>query len=353
MQGNISILAGPRALERVRDEGLNLSRVKVICGASGSAKFLVLTHIDRMLMQMFKGRKKPLYLVGTSIGAFRMAAFCQEDPLAAMDILESAYIRQQYGPGTTKKDVSRQTRKIINAFVDDRDIPGMLDHPFMRISILADKCRGLLKKESLWLQSMGIGLAAGVNLISRRGLKLFFERALFHVPDRKPPFSSMNEFPLNVYGLTPANFKDALLSSGSIPFAMEGVSDIDGAPGVFRDGGILDYHPDLPFLPEDDGLVLYPHFFETITPGWFDKKLNRKPIPDHMANVILVAPSPSFVRTLPFSKIPDRKDFTLFRGKDRERMAYWKIVVEKSRILGDELAEVIESGKIRSAIKAI
>ncbi len=53
---------------------------------------------------------------------------------------------------------------------------------------------------------------------------------------------------------------------------MEGVRDLPGAgPGTYRDGGLLDYHLDLPY--EDRGVVLYPHFTDKVIPGWFDKGL--------------------------------------------------------------------------------
>jgi hypothetical protein len=353
MFDNISILAGSKAIDIIRDEGLDLSRVKVLAGASGSAKFLVLTGIDRVLMSLFKERTDPLYLIGTSIGAFRMAAFCQTDPLAALGTLEREYIAQQYDLKPTKEDITTVSLRILNAYIDDKEIEAMLNHPFMKISFLSNKCKGLLKKEHFMAQWLGIGLAAGVNLLSRNRLGLFFERALFCGPGKPPPFASMNQFPMNIYDLTPLNFKLALLSSGSIPIVMEGISSIEGAPGVFRDGGILDYHLDIPFLPDEDALVLYPHFYQKITPGWFDKTLNRKPCRSHMENVVLVAPSNTFVESLPFAKIPDRKDFTTFKGKDRERMAYWKAVVEKNKQLGDDFFEAVQSGKIRQIVKPL
>jgi len=353
MFDNISILAGSKAISIIQDEGLDMSRVKVLAGASGSAKFLVLTGIDRVLMSLFRDRTDPLYLIGTSIGAFRMAAFCQKDPLEAIETLEREYIAQQYDVRPTKEDIARETQRILDAYIDDKEIEAMLNHPFMRLSFLSNKCKGLLKSEGFMLQWLGLGLAAGVNLLSRNQLGLFFERALFCGPGKMPPFASMNQFPMNIYGLTPSNFKSALISSGSIPIVMEGVSTIDGAPGLFRDGGILDYHLDIPFLPNEDGLVLYPHFYEKITPGWFDKALNRKPLSRHMENVVLVAPSSTFVKSLPFAKIPDRKDFNTFKGKDKERIAYWKIVVEKNKQLGDEFFEAIQSGKIRQIVKPL
>ena len=353
MLDSISIRAGSKAIKIIREEGLDPSRVKVLAGASGSAKFLVLTGIDRVLVSLFKDRTDPLYLIGTSIGSFRMAAFCQQDPLAAIEKLEQEYIAQQYCLHPTPQEVTQETRRILDAYIDDNEIDAMLHHPLMKICFLSNKCRGVLKYDPLLLQGLGLILAAGVNLLSRNGLGHFLERALFSGPGSSPPFAAMDQFPMNRYGLTPANFKSALLSSGSIPIAMEGVSDIDGAPGVFRDGGILDYHLDIPFLSDSDNLVLYPHFYETITPGWFDKALHRKPSGKNLENVVLVAPSPSFVEDLPFKKIPDRKDFTTFKGKDGERKRYWRIVLEKNKRLGDDFFEAVQSGKIRQIAKPL
>jgi len=353
MLDSISIRAGSKAIKIIRDEGLDLSRINVLAGASGSAKFLVLTGIDRVLVSLFKDRTDPLYLIGTSIGAFRMAAFCQRDPLAAIETLEQEYIAQQYNAHPTRQEVTQETRRILDAYIDDEQIDDMLHHPFMKICFLSNKCRGLLKQDTLALQWVGLILAAGVNLLSRNGLGYFLERALFCGPGQSPPFAAMDQFPMNHYGLTPANFKSALLSSGSIPIAMEGVSNIDGAPGIFRDGGILDYHLDIPFSPHSDNLVLYPHFYETITPGWFDKGLHRKPSDKNMENVVLVAPSSSFVEDLPFKKIPDRKDFMTFKGKDGERRDYWRIVLEKNKRMGDDFFEAVQSGKIRQIVKPL
>ena len=353
----ISIRAGYKAIQIIRDEGLDLSRVKVLAGASGSAKFLVLTGIDRVLMGLFKGRTEPLHLIGTSIGAFRMAAFCREDPLAAIESLEREYIAQHYERRPTREEINRETVRILDAFIDKDKIEQMLHHPFMRISFLSNRCRGLLRSESLPLQWLGLGLAASANLMSRDFLGAFFERALFCAPGERPPYAGMNQFPMKVYSLTKDNFKQALLASGAIPAVMAGISDIPGAKGVFRDGGILDYHLDIPFLPGpvlpgEDRLVLFPHFYEHITPGWFDKRLNRSPSRENMANVVVIAPSREFVQSLPFGKIPDRKDFYAFKGRDQERMAYWKKTVRRSRQLGLEFAESIESGRIRQKVTA-
>ncbi len=349
----LSIRAGTRAIQIIQDEGLKISRVKVLAGASGSAKFLVLTGIDRALVSLFSGRKDPLYLLGTSIGAFRMAAFCQPDPLTAIQQLETAYIDQQYSLNPSPAEIADGTRRILDAYIDDRQIKDLLGHPFMRINFLSSRCKGPMTSDHPLCQWGAMALAAGLNLVSRSSLKLLFHRALFCSPEGAPPFSRMDQFPMARHSLTVKNFKTALLSSGSIPLAMPGVSDIHGVPGVFRDGGILDYHLDIPFLPESDNLVLYPHFYDTITPGWFDKPLKRKPSNGNMENVVLISPSRAFVETLPFQKIPDRRDFYAFKGRDQERKYHWRKAVDQSRRLGDALLEAIFSNRISRMVRPL
>lgn len=350
---NVSVRAGKKAIQVIRDEGLDMKKVKVLAGASGSAKFLVLTGIDRVLMALFKDRQDPLHLVGTSIGAFRMAAYCRKDPFQAFDILEEKYMAQQYGAGTTKEDVTRETLKIIHAYIPDGAAGEILDHPFMRLSFLSNKCRGLVKNENKVIQMAGLAMAWGCNWLNRDHLGYFFERALFCNTRQRPPFSAMDQFPIHCHNLTQSNLRTALLSSGSIPVAMQGIDNIPEVPGMFRDGGILDYHLDIPFLPQGDGFALYPHFYEHITPGWFDKSLNRQPYSAYMENTVLIAPSKQFTDALPLQKIPDRKDFNTFYLKDSERMAYWKTVVEMNSVLGDEFAEMVESKKIRQKVEPL
>jgi hypothetical protein len=124
---------------------------------------------------------------------------------------------------------------------------------------------------------------------------------------------------------------------------MEGVRNIPGAPpGVYRDGGIVDYHFDMPFL-DGDALVLYPHFYPHLTPGWFDKALRwRRVNPANFHNVLLVAPSSEFVRRLPYGKIPDRKDFETM--DDKTRFAYWQTVLAESVRLAEQFARMVETG---------
>ena len=140
-----------------------------------------------------------------------------------------------------------------------------------------------------------------------------------------------------------------------IPMVMSGVRDIDGAPaGTYRDGGLIDYHMNVPFGYDHDGIVLFPHYVNRVIPGWFDKPLSwRRPVAAYMENTLMVAPSPAFVKSLPMGKNPDRKDFMAFRGRDAERMACWRTVADRSRELADAFFESVESGHIRTDVTSV
>ncbi len=348
MFNNISVLAGDKAFNIIKNEGLNLNRVKFLVGASGAAKFLILTGIDRVLLDLLKDRKERLDLVGSSIGSFRMGAYLQKNPIEAINKLEYAYINQFYSSKKPKKEiVTNESKRIMNYYIKDDDLEQLLNHPFMKISFLAVKSKYFLKSENNLIQLTNLVSAGFLNKVNRKNLKYYFERALF--TNSNIDFRFKDDFKLNKYKLNRSNFKKALMASGSIPLVMKGVK-INGINGIFRDGGMIDYHLDIPFLPKkSEDLVLFPHFYEDITPSWLDKYSKRKANGKELQNTVIIAPSKKFVDSLPYQKIPDRKDFEKF--SDEDRLKYWNKVVEMNKILGEELFEAIESKKIRNIVK--
>jgi hypothetical protein len=57
--------------------------------------------------------------------------------------------------------------------------------------------------------------------------------------------------------------------------------------------------------------VLYPHFQKAVVPGWLDKSLKWRHGATHFLDTMVVlAPDPDWVKTLPNGKLPDRTDFT-------------------------------------------
>lgn len=136
--------------------------------------------------------------------------------------------------------------------------------------------------------------------------------------------------------LTESNFQPALQASCSIPFVLKAVHDIPGAPpGAYWDGGVTDYHLHLNWR----GLVVYPHFQHSVVPGWLDKHLRwRHQATAFLDNVVVLAPQPDWVRTLPGGKLPDRTDFTHYGTDLAARVQAWRAAVSASAQLADEFS---------------
>ena len=143
-----------------------------------------------------------------------------------------------------------------------------------------------------------------------------------------------------------------MLASCSIPFWLDAVHDIPGAPrGAYWDGGITDYHLHLDYARMDEGLVLYPHFQDTVVPGWLDKALrHRHGATARLSNVVLLTPDAQWVRAcMPNGKLPDRDDFKAYGERVADRRRDWARAVAESTRLADEFAELVR----RPAIEAL
>ncbi len=132
---------------------------------------------------------------------------------------------------------------------------------------------------------------------------------------------------------TPDNLVDAVLASGSMPVYMHPVQhELSGQTHNLYDGGMLDYHPvpDL-FWEKDDGLTLYPHFYDHIKLRWFDKFYpKRRANAALLDRTILIAPAAAFVRALPNQRIPSRQDFRHYKNDPETRTQNWLEVVKRS-----------------------
>ena len=148
-------------------------------------------------------------------------------------------------------------------------------------------------------------------------------------------------------GLTSSNFMDAVRASCSIPFALDAVHDIQGAPrGAYWDGGITDYHMHLDYLASRtaQGVVLYPHFQRAVVPGWMDKNWKRRHQSSaYLDSMIVLAPDPAWVVNLPNGKLPDRQDFLSYGSDHEGRSKAWNASVVASQQLADEFAQWLDT----------
>ena len=350
---NLVFRAGPGAIDIVRRNGFSPELVGTIAGASGGAKWLVLSQLDRVILDsIVPGLAGPVHMIGTSIGAWRFACYAQEDPLAAVERFETAYIEQSYSESPDIHEITAKSREILGELLGPAGVRDILDHPTLRTHIMAVRARHITAIEQEQTLAAALLLAAGLNAFTRRSLGLFFERALFFDARDLPPFFDAEGFPMQRVMMRHNNLEDAIVATGSIPLVLSGVRDIEGAmPGVYRDGGVIDYHLDFPHS-EPNRLALYPHFIDRIIPGWFDKRLGwRKPDPANIDRTILISPSPEFVARLPNGKIPDRTDFTAYAPGERIRI--WREVVDSCERLAEELHDVLEKGQMEARLKPL
>jgi len=343
--------AGARARRFVADVGLEPAQVGLLPGAAGGPKALALTGLDQAVFGDWLPRQPRLrHLIGSSIGGWRFACAMQADPKKFLARLAEGYTAETYAKNASADDIARACRAMVANLFDN--VPeALFANEHYALTLTTVRARGLLASEARPAQLAGIVAAAATNVLSRNLYAKHWHRVWFSDQRHAVP-ALTGDFPTHVVSLNKDNLSDALQATAAIPLVIAGVSNPAHAPaGMYRDGGLIDYHMDLPYAQLDD-LVFYPHFYPYMVPGWFDKALRwRRPEPGRLDNVIMVAPSPKWVARLPHGKIPDRSDFKQFDDATRQR--YWKQVTAETQRLGDAFLEAIERQDISSRLTAL
>lgn len=342
MDSALRLYAGPEAARRIHESGFSLDHFDTFIGASGGPKWLTLFGLDRALAPALSNRTRPLHLIGSSIGALRLACYAQHDPAAAFDRFLEAYLDVPKNR-LTRASLQRFVEGSIEAVLDGGRAREILSNRLQPLHIVTARCGRFASSERFPQAAMVP--AALLNALNPGWLPAAGVRRALFAADLDSPLSCCAAYAGDRILLTPGNLSPALLASGSIPGFLDAVRDIPGAPdGVYRDGGIVDYH----FNPRwniGDGLILYPHFSSTLIPGWFDKPFRGRHLnPSTLDRLVLLAPSPEFIAALPHGKIPDRRDAIHMEPGDMRR--YWSTVAGESERLGDALLRLLESRSV-------
>ena len=345
----LALYAGPAARSAIERNGLLPQHVRTIAAAAGGPKGLLLGPLDRFVFgQWLASSKHPVDLIGASIGAWRMATACMTDSITAFERLEHDYIHQHYelAPGQkrpTADFVSETFGKSLADFFGGH-VNAVLAHPRFRLHIVTSRGRHVLHTEHPVRTPLGYLGAFLTNTVRRKAMGAWLERVVFSSGNAPLPFAT-GDYRTRQIALDALNFKPALQASCSIPFVLRSVQDIPGAPkGAYWDGGITDYHLHLNYaaLPRPSGqaeIVLYPHFQRNVVPGWLDKGLKWRHRSTHfLDNMLLLAPNPEWVKTLPNGKLPDRNDFTHYGNDLQGRVKAWSAAVSASGQLAEEFA---------------
>lgn len=300
-----------------------------MAGAAGGPKWLVLAALDKFLFgDWFKDRKACLPLVGASAGSWRFAALSCVNPVASVATLQEAYIGQCYDLNASPLEISLGAKAVLDAFINNNSAADIVSHRWAKPYIIVARSRGLLASDSSAVSGLGFGGALALNTLARPLLASVLQRVVFS--PEQPPSSILDQrgfpdFSTEFYPLTAQNLKPALLTSGSIPFVMQAIRSIPSCPSAsYRDGGLIDYHIDLPLASASaGGIVLMPHFSHHIIPGWLDKLVPWRRS-RHTDNTLLLSPSSDWVDRLRDRKIPDRSDFHRYGDNNAGRIRTWQ-----------------------------
>ena len=359
----LHIYAGLHAQNHIAQHGLLPQHIHTIPGAAGGPNGLVLGPLDRFIFgQWLNQSTQPVHLVGASIGAWRMATACLSESVAGFERLEHDYIRQHYAlaPGQKRpsaQHVSERFGDSLQSFYGGR-VEQVLSHSRFALHIITSRGRHILAREQAWRTPLGYVGAFVSNAVRRKAMGAWLERVVFSSGGADGaatlPFG-VGDYRTRQVHLTEANFFPALQASCSIPFVLQAVHNIPGAPlGAYWDGGLTDYHLHLNYTAPGDepgiapSVVLYPHFQKAVVPGWLDKGLKWRHKPTHFLDrMLLLAPNPEWVKTLPNGKLPDRTDFTHYGNNLAARVKAWSAAVSASQQLADEFAQWLREPDVR------
>lgn len=338
----LTIQAGSLAKQLIQKEGLQAHHVDMIPGAAGGPKGIGLMGLDQAIFGDFLQRaKQRRYLIGSSVGAWRFASLIAQGEKKGAEQLAELYINLPFHKGMKIAEIEKISRDMLHGILGDQS-EKLVTHPDYHLAIIAAKAEHIFQSDQkLALYGSLLGII-GSNAISRNHLNKFMQRVISQ-PEHFPQFKIQNDaFKTHYVNFNTDNVADWLMASGSIPGVTPAVKNIADAPqGAYRDGGLIDYHIDLPF--DSKGIVLYPHFSDSITPGWFDKMFkSRKANPENQARTLLLSPSAEYLKSLPLGRLPDRKDFVMKGLSDSERKKLWRQSVAESQRMGDEFLELVE-----------
>lgn len=351
----LQLYAGSTARQHIQKYGLQPQHIGAIAAAAGGPKGLMLLNLDRFIFgDWLKNSTQRVHLLGASIGAWRMATVCMPYVKPSIDQLEYSYIHEIFTsnrPPPPAKISAVFAQQLHNNF--DGHVAHIVNHPRYKLHIFTARGRHILAHDTRWRTALGYAGAFTANAIHRKFLGAWLERVVFSSPKGQLPTAlpfDSRDYTTQHVTLGEANFFKAMQASGSIPFVLQAVHNIVGAPrGAYWDGGITDYHLHLPFFqglakPQNaTPIVLYPHFQKNVVLGWLDKHLTwRHHATTALDNVLLLTPNPQWIATLPNGKPPDRHDFTAYMHDQTQRIKLWNTAIAASQQLADEFAQWVE-----------
>lgn len=340
----LTLKAGPVARQALAESALTPARVGAVAAAAGGPRWLAIAAFHQTLFGEWLRDRRGLAIIGSSIGAWAGAAACHPtDPQQALARLADAYIAQSYPQRPNATQITETLANILAHTLDDSVQRGVLADSAYVLHVLTARARGLAGMGGRAALAGTTAATVLANTIARRGLAGFYERVDFS-REATSLHWARDGLGRRCVALSGDNLFDALFASGNVPFIMHPVRDPAGAPpGVYRDGGLVDYHLNHPFLGEDATapIVLMPHFNTRLVPGWFDKHLAWRQRPRHAARTLMIGPGPAMREAMTEGRVPERKDFYRHAGDDAARHRVWRQAMGAGERMRDAFFDLV------------
>lgn len=337
----LNIRVGKTAREHLLKNGLYARDVDIVPGAAGGPKGLGLQGLDQAIFgEFFPQAPQRRTLIGSSIGSWRFASICAWGAKQGTERLADLYTHLYFDKKMNRQQIGEICRNMLLELVGSQQ-QQLIQHPDYHLTVLSVQAQHVFKSDRQLALLASIAGIVGGNVLGRKHNRWFMQRVVSQPKHAQQIHIPQDDFITHYHHLTSQNVLDWLMASASIPMVMSAVQNIADAPqGSYRDGGLIDYHLDLPF--QSQGIVLYPHFTDQIIPGWFDKMLKRTADPERHTRTVLISPSAAYLASLPLGRLPDRKDFSLKGLSHEQRIQLWQQSIAESQRLGDEFLELIE-----------
>jgi pimeloyl-ACP methyl ester carboxylesterase len=229
MASSLTLRAGPTAHAIIRERGLRAEDVDVLPGASGGAKWLSIAGLDRFLFGEFlqAPRIRPMHLIGSSIGSWRMACLAQRDPVAALERGHNGYIYgQRYSPKPSPREVTRVSLALLDDILGPYGVDEILAHPWAKLHVITAMGTGFASTDRRWSLMMALAISATANFVSRRWLALQMKRFVFHSSGSDTAFLHLSDLPTTHLPLTRPSRSRMIAANIGIGAIAGGVSSL-------------------------------------------------------------------------------------------------------------------------------
>ncbi len=350
---SLNIRAGALARQLIADEGFKAEHVDIIPGAAGGPKGIGIQGLDQAIFGEFLPQApQRRTLIGASIGSWRFASILAWGAKPGTERLAQLYTELVFDNKMSRQTVSDVCRGMLAELIKGKT-EHLVQHPDYHLAVISAKAQHLFQSDKSLPLFASVAAIIGSNAVARKHCQHFMQRVISQPQHAQQLSFEQDAFQTHYQQLTAENVEAWLMASASIPGVMNAVRDIPDAPaGSYRDGGLIDYHIDLPY--NSQGIVLYPHFTDQIIPGWFDKMWkSRQANPQNQTRTLLISPSAEYLKSLPLGRLPDRKDFTLKGMDQQKRIQLWQQCIAESQRLGDEFLEMVEKQNFTEHLQAL